>query len=90
MVTSAVVLLIGVASLAAATAAKAAGRAARPASGGHQIVKVMVRPGQTLWSIAGEQDPGADPRAVIAQISQLNSLPGFGVTPGQVLWVPRR
>jgi hypothetical protein len=50
--------------------------------------QVVVQPGQTLWSIAAAAEPAADPRLVIAQITQINSLGGATVYAGQQLWVP--
>jgi nucleoid-associated protein YgaU len=58
-----------------------------PAS--HSMLRVVVRPGQTLWSIAAKADPAADPRAVIQEIVDDNALAGTAVQAGQVLWVPR-
>jgi hypothetical protein len=55
----------------------------------NSMLKVVVRPGQTLWSIAVDADPASDPRAVIPQIMDINSLPGSNIMPGQVLWVPK-
>jgi LysM repeat protein len=49
---------------------------------------VVVHPGQTLWSIAAQAEPAADPRAVMQQIIDLNALRGTGIEPGQHLWVP--
>jgi ferric-dicitrate binding protein FerR (iron transport regulator) len=51
--------------------------------------RVVVEPGESLWSIAVKADPEADPRAVIPQIIELNSLRGTGIQAGQVLWVPK-
>jgi hypothetical protein len=53
------------------------------------MLRVVVLPGQTLWSIAMKADPAADPRAVIQQIVDDNALAGTAITAGQVLWVPR-
>ncbi|HEX9033169.1 MAG TPA: LysM peptidoglycan-binding domain-containing protein [Streptosporangiaceae bacterium] len=55
----------------------------------HALKRVVVRPGQTLWSIAASADPAADPRVVIQEIIDENSLGGTAIQPGQVLWVPR-
>lgn len=49
----------------------------------------MVHPGQTLWSIAVQAQPSADPRIVVQQIIDLNALSGSSVEPGEHLWVPR-
>jgi nucleoid-associated protein YgaU len=56
---------------------------------GHTMLRVVVRPGETLWSIAVRTDPAADPRAVIQQIIDDNALRGPAIQVGQVLWVPR-
>lgn len=55
---------------------------------GPSTVAVTVQPGDSLWGIASEIDPGADPRALIAQIRELNGLSQSGLVPGQVLVVP--
>jgi nucleoid-associated protein YgaU len=50
---------------------------------------VIVTPGDTLWDIARRVDPGADPRQVIAQIEEMNSLPDDGLLHvGEPLFVP--
>jgi len=55
---------------------------------GPTTVAVEVQPGDTLWGIAVAMDPGADPRALIAEIRELNGLTQSGLVPGQVLVVP--
>ena len=71
-------------------------RAAQAADGGQSpgavyqnLTSVVVHPGQTLWSIASQAEPTADPRIVMQQIIDLNALHGTSVVPGQRLWVPR-
>lgn len=49
---------------------------------------VVVQPGETLWSIARDLDPSADPRSVIEEIKAVNHLKGQVVLPGQALTVP--
>jgi nucleoid-associated protein YgaU len=75
-------------------AGAASGRAAAgglPANGpGAATTSVVVRPGQTLWSIALAAQPGADPRAVVQQIVSLNALHGAAIQPGELLRVPGR
>lgn len=52
---------------------------------------VVVQPGQTLWDIATRIDPKADPRDLVAQIVELNSLTDGGtIRVGQPLAVPLR
>ncbi len=59
------------------------------APAGNSVLRVVVRPGDTLWGIAAKADPAADPRAVISQIEELNALSSTAITIGQVLFVPR-
>ncbi|WP_374947684.1 LysM peptidoglycan-binding domain-containing protein [Agreia sp.] len=51
---------------------------------------VTVQAGETLWGLAEEIAPSADPRDVIADIVNLNQLPSADVQPGQRLAVPGR
>ncbi len=69
--------------------AQAASKLVPVPAGSHSMLRVVVRPGQTLWSIAEKADPTADPRLVIQQIVDDNALSGTSVNAGQVLWVPR-
>ena len=55
---------------------------------GPTTTAITVQSGDTLWGIAAAIDPGADPRALIAQIRELNTLTQSGLVPGQVLVVP--
>lgn len=50
--------------------------------------EVLVLPGETLWSIAGEVDPKADRRDVILEIRDLNGMQSSQVLAGQTLLVP--
>lgn len=50
---------------------------------------VIVTPGETVWDIATRVAPGSDPREVVAEIEQLNSLADAGsIAVGQPLFVP--
>ena len=60
-----------------------------PDAGYRGMREVVVRPGQTLWSIASAAEPTADPRIVIQEIMTANALTSTDVTAGQLLWVPR-
>lgn len=51
-------------------------------------VSVVVQPGSSLWGIASAVAPERDPREVVAEIVQLNNLPGGTVVAGQQLFVP--
>jgi hypothetical protein len=50
---------------------------------------VTVAPGDTLWSIAGDVSPNADPRDTVADIIELNALNGSTVQAGQRIAVPQ-
>ena len=75
-------------SLAASGGAQASdhGRADAGYQGMRQIV---VRPGQTLWSIASRAEPSVDPRLVIPEIMTANSMTSTSLQAGELLWVPR-
>lgn len=49
---------------------------------------VMVAPGQTLWGLATELAPGADPRDVIDDIMRFNRLGSADLAAGQQLAIP--
>ncbi len=83
------VLLLTVLSLVIAGAAQATSHATPRGAAGSGLGQVVVRPGQSLWSVAENADPDADTRLVIQQIVQLNALSGDTVFAGQRLWVPR-
>ena len=83
-------LAVGALSITLATAAQAAHAGpSGPSAPGRYAAKVEVRPGQSLWSLAQAYDPDADPRLVVQQIQQMNSMAGDQLQPGEVLWVPR-
>jgi LysM repeat protein len=75
--------------LAAAAQAQAASSGSSSAALRRSMTRVVVQPGQTLWSIASRAEPAADPRAVVQQIVDVNALPGTSIQPGQQLWVPK-
>ncbi|MHC2186644.1 hypothetical protein ACVLV4_002307 [Rathayibacter agropyri] len=51
---------------------------------------VTVHAGESLWSLAEELAPEADPRDVVDDILALNQLPSVGLEPGQRLAVPAK
>jgi hypothetical protein len=51
---------------------------------------VVVHEGDTLWTIAARQMPGADRREVVEAIRQLNGLDGTRIEVGQQLILPSR
>lgn len=50
--------------------------------------RVVIRAGDTLWSIAGRLAPEADPRAVVDAIAEANEVDPVRLTPGARLVVP--
>ncbi len=74
--------------VAAATGAQATNHG-QPGGGYAGMREIVVRPGQTLWSIAAAAEPSADPRVVIQQIMTVNSLTTTQIQAGQLLWVPK-
>ncbi|MEV8241048.1 LysM peptidoglycan-binding domain-containing protein [Microbacterium testaceum] len=52
------------------------------------FAEITVMSGETLWSIAEDVAPQADPRDVVAQISRLNALDGGAVSAGQRIAIP--
>lgn len=82
-------LLVTMVSLLLAGVAQATNHGPSSRAARQNLVQVIVRPGQSLWSVAESADPDQDTRAVIQQIIDLNSLNGDTVLAGQQLWVPR-
>lgn len=59
--------------------------------GGLQLAgesSVVVRPGDTLWSIASAVEGDGDVRALVDEIQELNDLRGSVLVPGQTLLLP--
>jgi LysM domain len=75
--------------LALASGAQAANDGLPPSALRASMRHVVVKPGQSLWSIALNAEPQADPRAVTQQIMEFNALGSQVVVPGESLWVPR-
>ena len=90
----AVLTALVAAPLAAALAFSALGAtsaAAAPESGdGVAVVfeTVMVAPGDSLWGIASEIAPSADPRDVVEELKRLNALESAQLVAGQRLAIP--
>ncbi|MCP2031949.1 hypothetical protein L1277_002047 [Okibacterium sp. HSC-33S16] len=51
---------------------------------------VTVESGDSLWTIAADVAPQADPRDVIAEVMSLNQLESSTVVPGQEIALPER
>ena len=63
-----------------------AGQAASSSSA--SFTYVSIAPGQSLWQLAEQVAPNADPREVVADILALNGLKSADVQPGQELAIP--
>lgn len=57
-------------------------------SGSAHYSYVTVHAGESLWQLAQQVAPHADPRAVVADISNLNGLDSGVIQPGQRLAIP--
>ena len=68
-------------------AAVAVGLAARGSSGAGPKRTYVVKPGDTLWSVAQHTYAG-DPREGVWKIQQRNHLDGATIVPGEKLVVP--
>jgi hypothetical protein len=68
---------------------QAASSGPAPRSPYQGMTQVVVRPGQTLWSIAAAAEPSPDAWPVVQQIIDVNALNGPQVHAGELLWVPR-
>lgn len=65
-----------------------ASRDAAPGETYQTFESVTVMSGETLWSIAGDVAPAADPRDVVDAIVRLNGLEGVEVLAGQQIAIP--
>jgi nucleoid-associated protein YgaU len=54
------------------------------------VERVVVRPGDTLWSIAAARYPADDPRERVDAIERLNGLSGPTIVVGESLLLPPR
>lgn len=64
--------VLGSYALSGLLSAVVAASSAEPVS--NTSVLMVVEPGDTLWSIAAELDPTADPRALVSRIATMNAL----------------
>ncbi len=58
------------------------------AAPGASFATVTVSPGDSLWSIAEDVAPAADPRDVVDAIVRLNAIEGGAIQAGQSLAIP--
>ena len=92
VVATLLVTVIAAIGLVIAMAVAGGAQAASPGGSGvgHQgMHEIVVRSGQTLWSIASAAEPTADPRLVVQQIMAANKMSTTDIAAGQLLWVPR-
>lgn len=80
----AVAVALGIAAVGGG-AALASGDAGAPAG---SFTEITVMSGETLWSIAEDIAPAADPRDVVAEITRLNALQGGSLAAGQRIAIP--
>ena len=81
----AIAIALGVLGVLSGPVANAVGvgpAAARPAR------TYVIRPGDTLWSIARRTSPSTDPRLVVGAIRDANDLDPAALVPGQPLVIP--
>jgi LysM domain len=88
LLTALCLLLVALAWMAITARAQAADGGLPQGAVYRNLSSVVVHPGQTLWSIASQAEPSADPRVVMQLIIELNALHGTSIEPGQHLWVP--
>ena len=62
--------------------------AATGTSNSTPLAKITVVGGETLWGVAQQIAPKADPRDVIAAIEDVNQLKSADIEPGQQLSIP--
>jgi nucleoid-associated protein YgaU len=58
------------------------------APGGRSAGTYVVRPGDTLWSIARRSSPSTDPRVMVGAIRAANRVDPAALVPGQQLTIP--
>lgn len=82
-----VVLFVACLLLAGAVAALAA-PASQAARTPQPPEVAVVRPGDTLWSVAARHAPSDNPYGIIEEIRRRNDLPDHTIHPGQELVLP--
>jgi hypothetical protein len=84
----ATLVAIPLALIAVVIGVNATGAVATQAPVVNSFTYVSVEPGQSLWQVAEQLAPTADPREVVADIVSLNQLPSADVAAGQKLAIP--
>jgi nucleoid-associated protein YgaU len=90
---AATMVSVAVAVILSAPVAGALGREAQPADADVLPPKrweqvYVVRPGDSVWSIAERTAEGGDPRALVDAIAARNGIDAGAVVPGQALVIP--
>jgi nucleoid-associated protein YgaU len=85
---AAVVVVLGVLGWSSEAAGGAAASRRAAAHAGATEATYVVRPGDTLWSIAVGVASDSDPRAVVDAIARANGMDGATLVPGQALMIP--
>jgi nucleoid-associated protein YgaU len=82
-------LLVTLALVAAVLLGFVGGRANAASDPGPSTVSVVVRPGDTLWSLArGVAEPGEDVRDVVLELQWLNGMDSAALVAGDVIRLP--
>jgi LysM repeat protein len=66
----------------------AVGATATDTAGTDSFSYVTVQQGESLWQLAQQVAPSADPRDVVADIARLNNLSSGVIQPGQRIAIP--
>jgi LysM repeat protein len=82
----AIAVALGVTGVLSGPVANAVGLGGSSVAG--QTRTYVVRPGDTLWSIARSSSPSADPRLVVSAIRAANHVDPAALVPGQQLSIP--
>jgi LysM repeat protein len=53
-------------------------------------LKVSVKPGDTLWSIAAEIDPSGDRRELVDELMRINNMKSPRLESGEKIYLPTR
>ncbi|WP_439690493.1 hypothetical protein ACRQ4C_06170 [Curtobacterium sp. SP.BCp] len=59
-------------------------------SGSAHFETVTIQPGETLWQLAEETAPNADPRDFVQDVVTLNALDGAGLQAGEKIAIPAK
>jgi LysM repeat protein len=86
---AAVPVLLGV-GLAVLNGGQASAGDAQGSGGAARFDTVTIQPGETLWQLAEETAPNADPRDFVQDVVSLNALDGAGLQAGQQLAIPAK